>query len=137
MEDDQKKWKTNQSNKINLIGCDTIVNSPSFKLIFQRLRLQDPLQQYNIAKPTTTLQYTLQHFNNLYNIALAEILVDNKCVLPIKYYILDNKKISVHFLFGYFYFCLMWVDPYCYVFHLRLTSTNWTSSCNIVWECPF
>ena len=25
----QKKWKTNQSTKINLIGCDTIVNSPS------------------------------------------------------------------------------------------------------------
>ena len=24
-----KKWKTNQSTKINLIGCDTIVNSPS------------------------------------------------------------------------------------------------------------
>ena len=24
------KWKTNQSTKINLIGCDTIVNSPSF-----------------------------------------------------------------------------------------------------------
>ena len=30
MEDDlQKKWKTNQSTKINLIGCDTVVNSPS------------------------------------------------------------------------------------------------------------
>ena len=30
MEDDlKKKYKTNQSNKINLIGCDTIVNSPS------------------------------------------------------------------------------------------------------------
>ena len=29
MEDDQKKWKTNQSTKINLIGFDTIVNSPS------------------------------------------------------------------------------------------------------------
>ena len=29
-EDDLKKiWKTNQSTKINLIGCDTIVNSPS------------------------------------------------------------------------------------------------------------
>ena len=28
----QKKWKTNQSTKINLIGCDTIVNSPSFEL---------------------------------------------------------------------------------------------------------
>ena len=25
-----QKWKTNQSTKINLIGCDTIVNSPSF-----------------------------------------------------------------------------------------------------------
>ena len=24
-----KKWKTNKSTKINLIGCDTIVNSPS------------------------------------------------------------------------------------------------------------
>ena len=31
MEDDLKnKWKMNQSTKINLIGCDTIVNSPSF-----------------------------------------------------------------------------------------------------------
>ena len=30
-EDDLKKlWKTNQATKINLIGCDTIVNSPSF-----------------------------------------------------------------------------------------------------------
>ena len=30
MEDNlQKKWKTNQSTKIDLIGCDTIVNSPS------------------------------------------------------------------------------------------------------------
>ena len=35
MEDDQnkeeekKEWKTNQSTKINLIGCDTIVKSPS------------------------------------------------------------------------------------------------------------
>ena len=41
MEDDLKKtkngrrpkkvkWKTNQLTKINLIGCDTIVNSPSY-----------------------------------------------------------------------------------------------------------
>ena len=30
MEDDLKnKWKMNQSTKINLVGCDTIVNSPS------------------------------------------------------------------------------------------------------------
>ena len=26
----EQKWKTNQSTKINLIGCDTIVNSPSY-----------------------------------------------------------------------------------------------------------
>jgi hypothetical protein len=25
-----KKWKTNQSSKNNLIGCDTIANSPSY-----------------------------------------------------------------------------------------------------------
>ena len=25
----KQKWKTNKSTKINLIGCDTIVNSPS------------------------------------------------------------------------------------------------------------
>ena len=25
----KQKWKTNQPTKINLIGCDTIVNSPS------------------------------------------------------------------------------------------------------------
>ena len=24
-----QKWRTNQSTKINLIGCDTVVNSPS------------------------------------------------------------------------------------------------------------
>ena len=28
-----KKWKTKQSTKINPIGCDTIVNSPSFLLL--------------------------------------------------------------------------------------------------------
>ena len=38
MEDDlQKKWKTNQSTKINLIGCNTIVNSPSFIQCFHIL----------------------------------------------------------------------------------------------------
>ena len=39
MEDDLKqKWKTNQSTKINLIGCDTIVNSPSFLCCYFSLR---------------------------------------------------------------------------------------------------
>ena len=28
----KQKWKTDQSTKINLIGCDTIVNSPSLTL---------------------------------------------------------------------------------------------------------
>jgi hypothetical protein len=26
----KKKWKSNQSTKFNLIGCDTIVNSPKW-----------------------------------------------------------------------------------------------------------
>ena len=35
MEDNlKKKWKTNESTKINLIGCDTIVNSPSLTFIW-------------------------------------------------------------------------------------------------------
>ena len=29
----QKKWKMNQSTKINLIGCDTIVNSTSLRFL--------------------------------------------------------------------------------------------------------
>ena len=29
----KQKWQTNQSTKINLIGCDTIVNSPSYFLL--------------------------------------------------------------------------------------------------------
>ena len=29
----KQKWKTKQSTKINLIGCDTIVNSPSLRLL--------------------------------------------------------------------------------------------------------
>ena len=40
MEDDLNnicfKLKTNQSTKINLIGCDTIVNSPSFVLLWTK-----------------------------------------------------------------------------------------------------
>ena len=28
-DDHKKKWNTNQSTQNNLIGCDTIVNSPS------------------------------------------------------------------------------------------------------------
>jgi hypothetical protein len=32
-DDLKQKWKMNQSTKIKLIGCDTIVNSPSFLLL--------------------------------------------------------------------------------------------------------
>ena len=31
-----KNWKTKQSTKINLIGCDTIVNSPSCYIIMYK-----------------------------------------------------------------------------------------------------
>ena len=44
MEDDlKKKWKTNQSTKINLIGCDTIVNSPSI-IHYKQVRESTPYQ---------------------------------------------------------------------------------------------
>ena len=33
----KKKWKTNQSTKINLIGCDTVVNSPSILFEISKL----------------------------------------------------------------------------------------------------
>ena len=47
MENDlNKKWKTNQSTKINLIGCDTIVNSPSLILVI----VQFKNITYNIPK---------------------------------------------------------------------------------------
>ena len=37
MEDNlKKKWRTNQSTKINLIGCNTIVNSPSVFFVVTR-----------------------------------------------------------------------------------------------------
>ena len=32
----KRKWKSNQSTKINLIGCDTIVNSPSMAYYYYR-----------------------------------------------------------------------------------------------------
>ena len=35
----KQKWKTNQSTKINLIGWDTIVNSPSLMLLWSFERL--------------------------------------------------------------------------------------------------
>jgi hypothetical protein len=38
MEDDlKKKWKTNQSIKINIIGCDTNVNSSSYYYLLNML----------------------------------------------------------------------------------------------------
>ena len=36
----KQKWKTNQSTKINLIGCDTIVNSPSLEVINKKKSLR-------------------------------------------------------------------------------------------------
>ena len=35
------KWKTNQPTEINLIGCDTIVNSPSFVLIVTKVLINN------------------------------------------------------------------------------------------------
>ena len=47
-----KKWKTNQSTIINLIGCDTIVNSPSLVLgiMFQQNNLSSLFQKSWIGR---------------------------------------------------------------------------------------
>jgi hypothetical protein len=44
----KKEWKTNQSTKINLIGCDTIVNSPSnyFRLDQHPRQVEHDRQSY-------------------------------------------------------------------------------------------
>ena len=47
----KKKWKTNQSTKIILIGCDTIVNSPSVILLFLFMRLSNKYQLNVSLKP--------------------------------------------------------------------------------------
>ena len=38
-----KKWKTNQSTKINLNGCDTIVNSPSLHIFIKCMHIAHQL----------------------------------------------------------------------------------------------
>ena len=58
MEDDppkkrpKQKWKTNQSTKINLIGCDTIENSPSLLLLVlcDKMKFVSgiPIKEWNI-----------------------------------------------------------------------------------------
>jgi hypothetical protein len=47
-----KIWKTNQSTKINLIGCDTIVNSHSFR---QVLLSYDKLAVWQVDKSEEVL----------------------------------------------------------------------------------
>jgi hypothetical protein len=58
MEDDLKKkkgrrpkknWKTNQSTKFNLIGCDTIVNSPSYSKLLKYLNFGLLVDNTNIS----------------------------------------------------------------------------------------
>ena len=64
MEDDQNKWKTNQSTKINLIGCDTIVNSPSFMLKWSYLFML--IYIYFTHSNYLSLIPTPSHLENLY-----------------------------------------------------------------------
>ena len=48
-----KKWKTSQSTKINLIGCDTIVNSPSCNHF--------PTQMVHEHAKTVRISYPAKH----------------------------------------------------------------------------
>jgi hypothetical protein len=44
----KKQWNTDQSTKINLIGCDTIVNSPSYTYM-QSLGTAQPLCNFFLS----------------------------------------------------------------------------------------
>ena len=71
MEDDLKKngkriiqkWKKNQSTKINLIGCDTIVNSPSLQSLCLGSMASSPKTQmvFNIFNSSDLFSDTHQH----------------------------------------------------------------------------
>ena len=56
----KKKWNTNQSTEINLVGCDTIVNSPSFvqKTHDQRATLLQDLSSGQTVSWLTCLTVT-------------------------------------------------------------------------------
>jgi hypothetical protein len=69
MEDDlkkkkRKKLKTNQSTKINLIGCDTIVNSPSIHLFTasQYLALKTTLAAASLMGETSLILSLIEKF---------------------------------------------------------------------------
>ena len=49
-------WKTNQSTKINLIGCDTIVTSPSYTLVFVTIMPRHKIYASGKIKYFITLQ---------------------------------------------------------------------------------
>jgi hypothetical protein len=42
----EKKWKTNKSTKINLFGCDTIVNSPSMNSLSENQDYKSKLTKF-------------------------------------------------------------------------------------------
>ena len=50
----KRKWKTNQSTKINLIGCDTIVNSPSSVLLISSHLILTELPSSSLMKKTAS-----------------------------------------------------------------------------------
>ena len=56
----EQKWKTNQSTKINLIGCDTIVNSPSVCLFW----LWAGIPTTQLGKAHYKIRIALKHENH-------------------------------------------------------------------------
>ena len=72
MEDDKKKngkrpkqkWNMNQSTKINLIGCDTIVNSPSLQQVYVAVHKRKCLSMlsFEIINPKTETKIILRPF---------------------------------------------------------------------------
>ena len=93
MEDDQKKWKTNQSTKINLIGCDTIVNSPSGCLFLICIA-------FNIRIDLSRPFFSVKHCHKMLNVDIRTIgsfvFLIGQCILSIvTYSALDRHSGSV------------------------------------------
>ena len=66
----KRKWKTNQSTKINLIGCDTIVNSPSIFNLGGHTKVGF-LEKQNLHFFINLLYVLFQHRNLIYRAVVS------------------------------------------------------------------
>ena len=105
MEDDLKKLKTNQSTKFNLIGCDTIVNSPSY--LFS-VNIKPSRHRFGFS-----LAWDWQY--------ICKIQFTNDMILLVTGYL---EQCHIHSLNYILYICSLWgvVNSFVFIFILVLIS---------------